>query len=168
MKDALKRMLSHFGTETAQAEYKEEDVNMDVNDTGGSAADAVELSTSLASVTEKLTAAQARIDELTAVLEAAGEFKAKAEKQALDAKMDARKVKIVAAVGTENADKLMSATAGLEDAQFDAVLAVAGVSSKVEAQTAPFKEVGVDAKADASKLASNPTMDILLAKYPQA
>lgn len=105
-----------------------------------------------------LSTAAAELEELKTKLEAANsviaaaeQAKAVAEKQALETKLAARKEKIVAAIGTEKADGLMLATEALDDAAFNAVLSALAGSVEAEASTEMFKEVGVDAKAEAPK-----------------
>jgi GTP cyclohydrolase III len=67
-------------------------------------------------------------------------------------KLAARKEKVVASLGTERADALLKVTEGMDDAAFEAVVSALGVSAAVEAASPLFKEVGVDAKADATKV----------------
>jgi hypothetical protein len=173
--DALKRKLG-ITPALPQAETVKEVETMEDKDNGGAAlasadtnagVDVAGLQASLASLTAELAGANDKIAELTAFAEAATEFQAAQAKAALDAKTAVRKLAVVEAVGTVKADALMAATASLEDGAFNAVMAAMKTTTDTEAETALFKEVGVDATADTSKLAadSNPVMDYLTAKY---
>lgn len=99
----------------------------------------------LATMTANYEAAQGIINALTAE-------KAEAQAKADVAKFAARKEKVVAAIGTEKADGLMLATAGLDDAAFNAVVSALAGSVAVEASSKLFSEVGVAAEADAAKV----------------
>jgi hypothetical protein len=107
----------------------------------------------------KLDASVAALAEMTGKFEGAQAalVALAAEKEAMVAaaaatKLNARKAKIEAAIGTEKAAGLMAATEGLEDAQFDAVISALVGSVNAEANTSLFKEVGVTAEADATKI----------------
>lgn len=123
-----------------------------------------------------VAAAEAQVASLTAQLTEAqvALAAAAAEKQALveDAetkRLNARKEKIVAAIGEAKAPALMAATESLDDAAFDAVVSalVGGVAA--EANSPLFKEVGVAAEADASKVVlETPEMRALKDKYGDA
>lgn len=171
MIDALKRKLG-ITPALPQAETAKENVTMDVKDDGvvapatAETVDVVELQASLASKTAELTAATGKIAELTALVEAAADFHAAQTKAALEAKLDARKAKVIATVGTEKAEALTAATASMEDGAFDAVMAAMATTATAEAATPLFKEVGVEASADTTKLVTgNATMDYLVSKY---
>lgn len=122
----------------------------------------------------QLDAANAALAELTgkyevatAQLAAIAAEKAELVANAAAAKLAARKEKIVAAIGTEKSDALMTATEGLDDAQFNAVVSAMAGSVEAEAKTDLFKEVGVTADADASKVTEESAeMQILKKKYP--
>jgi len=154
-------------TETpAQADIEKEVVNMTtateqpiVAETASTDASA-DLVAQLASSTSALTELQAAFAELTTKFEAAQAALAVVENEkkelatkAAEARLVARKEKIVAAVGTSQADALMAAVGGLEDAQFNAVVSAMATSREAEAKTEAFQEVGVSGNADASKLA---------------
>lgn len=170
MIDALKRKLG-ITPAPAQAETVKEEVTMDVKDdsvvapAAAETVDVVELQASLVSATAELADAKTKIAELTTLVEAAADFHAEQAKAALEAKLDARKAKVAAAVGSDKADALMAATASMEDGAFDAVMAAMATTQNSEAETPLFKEVGVEASADPTKLASNATMDYLVSKY---
>lgn len=150
----------------AQADIEKEVVNMTtateqpiVAETASTDASA-DLVAQLASSTSALTELQAAFAELTTKFEAAQAALAVVENEkkelatkAAEARLVARKEKIVAAVGTSQADALMAAVGGLEDAQFNAVVSAMATSREAEAKTEAFQEVGVSGNADASKLA---------------
>lgn len=115
--------------------------------------------TALAEMAGKYEAAQAQLAAIAAE-------KAELVANAAAAKLAARKEKIVAAIGTEKADALMEATDALDDAQFNAVVSAMAGSVEAEAKTDLFKEVGVTAEADASKVnEESAEMKILKQKY---
>jgi len=166
----LNHLKKYFSTQveqpTAQADIEKEVVNMTtateqpiVAETASTDASA-DLVAQLATSTSALTELQASFAELTTKFEAAqaalsiveNEKKELATKAA-EARLVARKEKIVAAVGTSQADALMAAVGGLEDAQFNAVVSAMATSREAEAQTEAFQEVGVSGNADASKVA---------------
>lgn len=110
-----------------------------------------------ATAEELLEAANAENDELKAKLASVEDLIAKAEaekeaaeKAALEAKLNARKEKVVAAVGTDRADGLLAATESLTDEQFEAVVSSLAVSASAEAKSKMFVEQGaaVEAAAD--------------------
>jgi hypothetical protein len=116
----------------------------------------------LTDMTVNFEAAQAALNALTAE-------KAERAAKAEAAKFVARKEKVVSAIGTAKADGLMLATQGLDDAAFDAVVSALAGSVDVEASTGLFKEVGVSATADTTKIVDeSPEMKILKQKYHSA
>lgn len=140
----------------AQASNPQEDVVMtDVTQSSGapSAEVDVALKDVVASLTEQLTAANQKIAELTAVVDAAAEFNAAQAKLAADAKAAARMAKLVDVVGTDAAANLMAVTASMEDSAFEAVVAAMSLKASKEATDPAFKEVGVEGAADPVKLA---------------
>lgn len=105
-------------------------------------------------------------DELAAKLAEIETAKAQSEADAAAAKANARKEKIVAAVGTDRADAVFQATESLADSAFEAVLAAMTAASVAEAKSAMFSETGVSAEADASVAdAPSQEMQILRQKY---
>lgn len=155
---------------------QQKEVSMTVEEGQLVAADnnTAELTALLATATQALADSQSKYVELAtelATLQAA--FKSAEGAQAAlvaDAKakvLAARKEKIVAAVGTGKADALLTATESLEDAAFNAVVSAMAGSVDAEANTNLFKEVGVDAQADATQVteADNETAKLLAAKY---
>lgn len=129
-----------------------------------------ELSTALATAVKAVEAADARVAELQALVDAAEAEKAEAAVKAAEAKTAARKEKIVAAVGTVRAEAVAAATEGLADAAFDAVLSAMTLSVEAEATSPLFTEAGVTAEADAATVANavveSAEMKILRTKYP--
>jgi hypothetical protein len=142
------------------------------------------LTVDASAVQAELTALQTKFEGIVATAEAAlAEMTAKyegaqaaltalaAEKEAMlaahaAAKLAARMSKIEAAIGTEKAAGLMAATEGLEDAAFEAVVSALVGSVNAEANTSLFKEVGVTAEADATKIVTESAeMRILKQKY---
>lgn len=113
----------------------------------------------------ELAAMAGKLTEAQAALDAADEEAVKAAQEAAALKLTARKEKVVASLGTERAEALLKATEGMDDAAFEAVASALGVSAAVEAASPLFKEVGVDAQADASKIVESPEMRILKNKY---
>jgi hypothetical protein len=150
----------------AQADIEKEVVNMTTATEQPIAADfastdaSADLVAQLATSTSALTELQAAFAELTTKFEEAQADLAVVENEkkelatkAEEARLVARKEKIVAAVGTSQADALMAAVGGLEDAQFNAVVSAMATSREAEANTEAFQEIGVSANADASKVA---------------
>lgn len=175
MKDTLKRIMGigpspAKAETTVQTETTKEIIDMVKPETGevsqasaeSIVADMASLSASVAELTSKLSAAEDQIATLSTAL-----ANAKSEKAA--AAMDARKAKVVAAVGTEKADALLASLSSLTDPAFDAVMDAMSVTSKAEAQSKLFTEQGVDASANVAAVTeaakSNPVMDLLKAKY---
>jgi hypothetical protein len=121
-----------------------------------------ELATAVAALTDmtaNFEAAQAALNALTAE-------KAEMVVKAEAAKFTARKEKVVLAIGTEKADGLMLATQGLDDVAFEAVVSALAGSVDAEAETSLFKEVGVQASADTTKIvAESSEMKLIKQKY---
>ena len=157
MLDALKKK---FFNSSAQSEQTLEDVTQMTTDVSQTVLAAneqalAELNTRFSDSVASLTAAQATIAELSAKFESvqAQLTAANAEKQAIadkakSAKSAARKEKIVASVGEAKSVALMAATEGLEDAQFEAVVAALSTNLEAESNTAAFKEIGIEADVD--------------------
>jgi hypothetical protein len=125
-----------------------------------------EATTSLDAATVALAELNSKYEAATAALAAIEAEKAEMIAQAAAAKAASRKEKVVAAIGTEKADSLLLATEGLDDAAFEAVVSALVGSVEVEAKSNLFKEVGVAAQADATKVnEESAEMKILLAKY---
>lgn len=135
-----------------------------------------EFEAGIATLTADFSAAQSALTEMTANFEAAQAAlnaltaeKAEMAVKAEAAKFTARKEKVVSAIGTEKADGLMLATQGLDDAAFDAVVSALAGSVDAEAKTGLFKEVGVAASADTTKIvAESAEMKIINKKYNKA
>jgi hypothetical protein len=122
----------------------------------------------LAAAQGELDSARAELETLKQFAEAAEAAAAQAAAEAAAAKLNARKEKIVAAVGTERADALMAATQALDDAAFDAIVSAMSLSVQIEAKTGMFAEVGATADANAAApIEESPEMKILKAKYAQ-
>lgn len=154
MRDTLKRMLAIAGG-TAKAETIEGVVEMTeavINE--GAVAEAADLQSTVVALTAAVAEKDAKIAELTALVEAAVEFKAAQELAAAEAKVAARVEKLVALVGTEQAASLNAATAALDDNAFAAMTAAMGFKLKAETETPAFKEVGAEGNTDQAKLAA--------------
>jgi len=102
----------------------------------------------------ELAAKDSKIAELTAMVNAATEFKAAQEKAAAEAKVAARTAKLAEVVGTEQATSLQAALATLDDAAFDVAVGAMSNKLKTEATSAAFKEVGVEGSTDTVALAA--------------
>lgn len=163
MKDTLKRMLG-ISQAPAQAETLIEGV-VEMTDAviieGTIAADSIDkmadasgLQDTVNSLAEQLTAANEKIAELSALVEAAVEFKAAQELAAAEAKVSARVEALIAIVGTEQAASLHAATAALDDNAFAAMTAAMTFKQNAEAATPAFKEVGAEGSTDQAKLAA--------------
>ena len=93
----------------------------------------------------------------------AADVKEAAEKQ-LAAKLEARKAKLEATLGSEKVNAVFEATKELEDAAFNAVVTAMATSVEVEAQSELFKEAGVAGDAEPAK-EMTAEESILRAKY---
>jgi len=158
-----------FGkTEPAKAESTQEGIDTMADATNDNASLSAEhenqvaaLQATVAALTEQLNGKAAeladkdsKIAELTALVEAATEFKAAQEKAAAEAKVVARTAKLADVVGTEQAASLQAALASLDDAAFDVAVGAMSNKLKTEENSTAFKEVGVEGSADATKLAA--------------
>lgn len=110
--------------------------------------DAVNTITTLSADKANLEAALATAIEHSQKLEA--DVKEAAEKQ-LAAKLEARKAKLEATIGSEKVNTVFEATKELEDAAFNAVVTAMATSIEVEAQSELFKEAGVAGDAEPAK-----------------
>jgi hypothetical protein len=132
-------------------------------------AQTAELSAALETALTAVKEADARVAELSAAVEAAVAEKAAMVAKAAEAKANARKEKIVAAVGTARADALFAATSNLEDAAFDSVIGALVTSASAEASSKLFTEVGVTGEPSPAQAAApaveSAEMKILREKY---
>lgn len=147
MKNLLKKVFN-----SADAEKEKETVEMTTNN--NSADLLAQATTALADKQAQLTNALAEVENLKQLLANAQSAELQAQEQAKQLKTEARKNKIVEAVGTEKADALLAATEGLEDAAFEAVVKAMTVNLDAEAKTEAFQEVGKVAKPDAEAIDS--------------
>lgn len=112
--------------------------------------------------------ANARVAELQAALNAVADEQAKALEAAQAATLTARKEKIEATVGSEKVDALMTATTGLDDAAFDAVLSAMTLATDKEAKSKMFTEQGAAAEVDPGKVAElSAEMKLLQSRFPK-
>lgn len=158
----------------SQADQLKE-LQMDVTQNSGATAsaevDVAALQSTVAALTSQLASAHTEIAMLTALVAEAAEFKAAKEKAEAEAKVAARTAKLVDVVGTEAAAGLQAATASLDDTAFDAVVSAMKSSAAKEATAPAFTEQGVEAKADASKVAeqaqTNGVLEYLKSMTPE-
>lgn len=171
MIDALKRKLGIIDQAPVKTETNK-DENMDKQELSSGVDESVVagLQASVAALTTQLASAVSKIAELNSVIDASKQLEADKEAAAQAAKLADRKDQVTAAVGSANAEAVMSALAGLDDGSFATVLSAMATSSKAEAQTKLFTEQGVDAAADLAKTTaeSNATMTYLKSKYQSA
>ena len=129
-------------------------------------ADFAEQTLVVEALTAKLVEASDAMASAASFIEAANTAKAAAIQEAKDMKMAARKAIIVANIGEGKADAFLAATEMLEDAAFEAVTGALAGSMEAEADTALFKEVGVDAKAETpTAVTESPEAVLLKKKY---
>lgn len=106
----------------------------------------------LVSLQEALTAALSKMADQEKLLAIADNAQKELVAQALATKITSRKNTIVAAVGTESAEAVLSATTVLDDTQFGIVIGAMAKSLVVEASTPAFQEVGHGAQAELPKV----------------
>lgn len=112
----------------------------------------------LADVTEKYNAVQE-------ALAASEEAKKLLAEQAKQTRLEARTKAIKEAVGTSKVDALLAATDNMDDEQFNTIVGAMAQSFDAEANSAMFKETGVDAEAPAAEDNETAEMKQLKAKY---
>lgn len=172
MIDALKRKLGLSQAPAPEAVNQNEgtvemtDVTVatataEVVDAAPALADFAALQTTVASLTEQLAAnasalaeKDSKIAELSALVEAAVEFKAAQAQATAEAKVATRVAALAEVVGTEQATTLEAALASLDDGAFQVALSAMTTKLKVEASAPAFKEVGVEGTTDTTKLAA--------------
>ena len=103
-----------------------------------------------------------KYETAVASLSAYHEEKQQLVAQALAAKLQARKESLELAVGTEKAATLLSTLEVLDDAGFAAVVSSMSMNLEKEANTTSFKEVGVSASADATKVVEETALEAAL------
>lgn len=145
---------------------KEEHAQVDLKNTE-------ELQQLLAAFDEKetqLIEALDQIDALNQKLEQYAEQTAKAEADAKQVKMDARMASLSKEVGDERAKKVLAATEGMDDTQFNAIADALKMSADTEAKSKLFNEEGVDSETNAEARAAETTqeMKILQEKYKKS
>jgi hypothetical protein len=120
----------------------------------------------LASLAQELASAKAALEAANTALAGFAEARAKAEADAKTAKMAARKATVVDVIGDLKADAFLAATENLDDGAFDAVASALTGRAADEAASKLFREVGVDAQADATNTATESAeARILRAQY---
>lgn len=157
----LKKLQKYFSTQVdneAQAETQKEDVTMTTpNEQGQAPAENIaELAAQLATVTATLaekeqayTEMAAKYAEAQATLEAAEAAKADLAAQAAAEELQRRTDAVVKAVGTDKAEAVLAATAGLPREQFNVIVSAMATSVDAEANTKMFTETGAAAEAKA-------------------
>jgi hypothetical protein len=123
----------------------------------------------LANVSEALATMNSQLETLTAELATVQEHRDAVLAKAKQEKDAARMSAIKAAIGDDKAPGLFAATEQLSDEAFQAVVGAMASNVVEEGKSAFFKEVGVSADADVSKvtaeLSESPEMKIIKAKY---
>lgn len=128
--------------------------------------DVAELSEGLQVALLSVKEAESQRDELAAKLATLEAASVQAAADAAQAKLDARKAKIVAAVGTDRADAVFEATSALADAAFDAVVGAMTVAADKEAKSPLFTETGASVEANAATVDTpSKEMQILREKF---
>lgn len=123
----------------------------------------------LQAVTDKLTEMSALYEGAQAALNAVEDAKAALVADAKAVRLAARKEAIVASVGTDKAESLLSATDALDDAAFKAVIGAMATTFDKEAKSPLFSEVGVSDKSESPDVAAvveeSAEAKLLKAKY---
>lgn len=152
MLNAIKKV---FNTNNKEVEMVKENVSPEMAVTGN----VTELAAQLASQSTVLADLQASFAELTTQLAEAQASLAAVESakqellaSAAAAKLAARSASLVAAVGTDKAPALLANLSVLDDAAFESVVSSMNTNLSVEAESPMFKEVGVTAVVDATKV----------------
>lgn len=128
-----------------------------------------ELAAALETALNAVKEADAKVAEMQAALDAVAEEQEKALKAAEEAKASARKQKVEAAVGTEKAPALLTATNELDDAAFDAVVSALSMAVDTESKSKMFTEKGAAAEVDPNAVEEiSAEMKILRDKYKSA
>lgn len=124
------------------------------------------LQTQFAELTEKFTTAETALAAANAALAEVEQARAQVVAEAHAVKMSARKAVVVATIGDVKADAFVAATEMLDDAAFEAVSSALAGSAALEADTTLFKDVGVEAQADTTKVVEESAeMKLLKQKY---
>lgn len=101
---------------------------------------------------EKLAEMSALYVDVKTALDAVEAAKATLVAEAKATRLQARTEAVVAAIGTEKAPSLLAATEALDDVAFQAIVGAMATSFVKEAASPLFKEIGVSASADTSKV----------------
>lgn len=160
----LEHLKKYFSTQVeqtpAKADIEEEVVNMTTATDQPIAAEnnSAELAVQLATATSALETLQASFAELTTKFEAAQAALATVEQEkqqmatkAAEARLDARKKSLEAAVGDVKAAELLPTLEVLDDTAFAAVVSTMKVNLDAEALSEAFTEKGVTAEASEVK-----------------
>ena len=159
MLNAIKKVFSNTNEEVEMVKTSEQPemaVNTTMAELVASQASALSaLEASFAELSGKYSEAVAALSELESAKQ---ELVAKA----VEAKLQARKESLELAVGTEKAASLLSTLEVLDDVGFAAVVSSMSANLDKEATTASFKEVGVSASADATKVVEETALEAAL------
>lgn len=114
-----------------------------------------ELTAQLEVATSQLADAQASVATMSAEIETLKTAFAAIEKEksdvlakALTDKVQARREKVEATLGTEKSEEVLAATANLDDASFDSIVSAFANSFEKEATSATFQEKGLTATTE--------------------
>lgn len=156
MLDKFKKYFSAHADNKAQADNPKEEVTMTTTTehAPAPAENIAELAAQLSQVTDTLAAKEQELAELAAkfaeaqaTLEAAETAKADMAAQAAAEELQRRTDAVVKAVGTEKAQAVLTATAGIPKEQFNVIVAAMAASVDIEAETKMFTEQGAAAEA---------------------
>lgn len=167
----LKKLQKYFNP--ASAEQQEEVKTMAVENNAEMAAELkvaketlVSQAADMQALTELVEELSAKFEKTQAALDASEGAKANLVADAKAKQLATRKAAVEAAVGTEKAEALMTATETLDDIQFNAIVDAMAKSFDIETKGSMFKDVGVAATADATKVVEESAeMKLIRAKY---
>lgn len=152
MLNAIKKV---FNTPKKEAEMVKENVSaseMTATQDVAELAAQVDSSTALSELQASFAAVTAQLAEANASLAAVESAKQELVAQAAAAKLSARKAALELAVGTDKAPTLLANLSVLDDAAFESVVSSMSMNLSTEASGDMFKEVGVTAVVDATKV----------------
>ena len=152
MLNALKKV---FNTTNKEAEMSKEDVSvpeMAATQNVADLATQVDSTTTFAELQAQFAIVTAQLAEAQASLAVVESAKQELVASAAAAKLAARSAALVAAVGTDKAPTLLANLSVLDDAAFESVVSSMSTSLSKEAESPMFKEVGVTAVVDATKV----------------
>lgn len=120
----------------------------------------------LIKVQSELSASNAEITKLQAALTVATTALKQSDEAAKVLKIAGRKEKLSAMFGTESLENMDFLAESFSDAQFDLVVSALNVGRKGESESELFKEVGIEAKVDQTKVSDEMGMtDYLKSRF---